>query len=114
MSKQLYVVRRPFRSGTQLLKAGTVIADISEVKLAKIRLNERNLVELPSDEKELEALKYFVRVKYGGDLDAELAALDSKGSEVAEPEAPKQVTPPPGTVAKPTQAAKPQVVTPKK
>lgn len=113
MAKKLYLVKQTFKAGGKLFEAGSLIEDLSEIKLFKIRLNEGKLIPLPSEGKELDNLDHFFRERYGLDLKTKIKARASKGSNVAEPVVQKAIaTPTTGTPKRPAPVSGKKVVTP--
>lgn len=97
MTKQLYVVRRPFRTGGEFFGIGTILEDLSTIKRGRLKLTEGKIIPLPREKEEIIKLHHYFKGKFGVDLVGILNARISKGSESAEPTTPKDNTPPPGT-----------------
>lgn len=111
---QAYLAVRAFKAGGEFHPVGTIFQDVTTVKLHKIRIQDRILRAIPSeDSKEYDVLADFLRERYALDLTEIIAADASKGTDVAEPEDPSAsaVTPPPGTI-EPPKVTKPPVTTP--
>jgi hypothetical protein len=77
---ELYVVRKSFKSAGIFYAIGSLIEDLSVVKLAKIKVNEGKIRPVPSDEEGREALCHFYLTKLGVNLAEILAEGVSKGS----------------------------------
>lgn len=109
MSKQLYLVKTTFKAGGIVYLAGSLVEDLSEIRLFKVRMNEGKLVPLPEG-KDLENLAYFFKEKYAIDLKARVEERVSKGSEIAATAKPSvNVIPPTGTPAAPIRVVIPGV-----
>jgi len=115
---ELYVIRRPFKSAGEFYAVGTILDDLSPIKLSKVKLNEGKIQILPKDEKQLENLCDYYKTKLGVDLAANLAERVSKGSNSAETgnTGAGAIQPNPGTILGPTtvtaQVVQPKVLTP--
>lgn len=101
----LYVVRTPFKAGGNFYEAGLLLTEeaLFEIKLAKIRLNERKIIPIPTEKDQLINLCDYFEIRMGVDLRAKIAREASKGSDSAEPKKPSASANPttPGTSEKP-------------
>lgn len=106
---QIYIVARPFRSMGRFFAVGTIIEDLSEVKLGKIKMKERKIIPVPDDDVEYAKLKDYLEHRRGVDLEQILDDYEAtSGEEVTqEPKEPKEpVTPPEApSVAEPSAKA---------
>lgn len=98
MDNRPHIVRRAFKAGGEFFPTGYLVEDITTIKLFKIRVNERLLIPIPEDPKELKALEEYFWERFKLQLSVILAGGVSKGSEIAEPKDPDASEPPtPGT-----------------
>lgn len=108
---QLYLVKTTFKAGGKVFMAGSLLEDLSEVRLFKVRMNEGKLIPLPEGS-DLDNLSHFFKDKYGIDLKEQVAAKRaSKGSNSAEQKNHEASNPPPGTSGAPVEplaSGKPQ------
>lgn len=65
----MYVVRKPFTSLGHRYSPGDVIHDIGQIKLFRSKLNDRKIIRVPTDSKQIESMKEYFRVKHGVELD---------------------------------------------
>lgn len=98
--KRLYVVRRGFRNYDERVERGTVLTseEFANIKRGKIKLNEGSIMAVPFDVEGIQNYIEYFKVRVGVDIEKDLRAKSSKGSELAEP-VKKVSTPPPGTTA---------------
>jgi cell division protein FtsN len=124
-----YIVNKPFRSKGRFFNRGDIITSLDEVKLGKIKVNERKLILIPEDEEGRARLAVYFEQRRRVDLEQALAdhaasqtedeelvddedldtgsepdASDSEedaseAPDVAEPSAKADSTPTPGTDA---------------
>jgi hypothetical protein len=100
MPETKYIVRRSFKTQGEFYPVGTILTDISDIKLSKIKLNEGKIVLLPQEEDKRKAYTDYFLGKTGVDLEEKLSVRASKGSKIPEAEVPKKIIPPhPGTTA---------------
>ena len=97
---QLYVVRRTFKTNGEIFVQGTILDDVSDIKLARTKIREGKIVPLPSDESKLAKYVDYFQAKVGVDLKAGIQSKASKGLKKPEPAKPKVITPTPGTTTK--------------
>ncbi|MNU72328.1 hypothetical protein D3C71_617840 [compost metagenome] len=122
---QIYIVARPFRSMGRFFAVGTIIEDLSEVKLGRIKMKERKIIPVPDDDNEYTKLKDYLAHRRGVDLEQILDDYDATSAEeeadepkepvttpeapsVAEPSAKADSTPPPGTPDPEVEPAAPE------
>lgn len=125
---QIYIVARPFRSMGRFFAVGTIIEDLSEVKLGKIKMKERKIIPVPDDDTEYAKLKDYLEHRRGVDLEQILDDYEATSEEedanepkepvtppeapsVAEPSAKADSTPPPGTPDPKVEPAAPKATT---
>lgn len=125
---QIYIVARPFRSMGRFFAVGTIIEDLSEVKLGKIKMKERKIIPVPDDDVEYAKLKDYLEHRRGVDLEQILDDYEATSGEevtqepkepvtppeapsVAEPSAKADSTPPPGTPDPKVEPAAPKATT---
>jgi hypothetical protein len=123
-----YIVNKPFRSVGKFFNRGDIITSLDEVKLGRIKVNERKLILIPEDEEGLAKLSVYFEQRRRVDLTQAIADYeatqtedapedgqdldegsepdaeeskedDSKAPDVAEPRAKADSTPTPGTEA---------------
>lgn len=110
---QIYLVKTTFKAGGIVYLAGSLVEDLSTIRLFKIRLNEGKLIPLPEEGKVLDDMTLFFEQRYGIDLKARIAERASKGSNSAEnPNPSASVIPPTGT-SKPEAIKLPETIVPK-
>lgn len=92
-----YYVTRTFKAGGLLFLAGTLLNEITNIRLHKIRLNEGKIKPFPSEGPEREKLSDYYRDRFSLNLEEEIQKFEAK-TEVSAEQAKKAVKQPtPGT-----------------